>query len=323
MQKISLFILLVCMFGIGVDFTLAGQELTLYCGRSKPLVQPLIESFTQQTGIKVKLKDAKTAQLVLMLQAEGQHSPADLFWAQDAGALGTMANAGRFEKLPDWVAQRVPKRLRNPDGYWIATSGRARVLAFSPQRTVGQPWPSSVFDLVKPAYRGRVGWAPTNASFQSFVTAMRRSAGHQATRQWLEAMRRNGTSSYPKNRAIIEAIAAGQIDYGLPNHYYLMRFKVEDPQFPVDQAAFDPGDVGNLINVAGIGVLATTKNRPAALLFVEFLLCEQAQRYFSNQTFEYPVTDLVDQSAIAPELQLDDLEDLPGTLELLREVGLI
>jgi iron(III) transport system substrate-binding protein len=309
------------------------QSLTLYSGRGEALVQPLIDRFTTETGIRVAVRYGDTAQLAVLILEEGQASPADVFWAQDAGALGALVLAGRLRPLAAEVTESLPAIFASREGLWVATSGRARVLAYSPERTTDDPWPRSVFDLTDPRYRSRVAWAPTNGSFQAFVTAMRALHGEERARSWLEGLIANDVQAYRNNTTQIEAIAAGEVDYALVNNYYLLRFLAADPAYPVAQGFFDDGDVGNLVNVAGVGVIDTSRNAEAAERFAAFLLADEAQVYFTNQIFEYPVTPSVESDPAlvsfqdlleaSPDIDLDVLEDLERTLRLLREVGLL
>ncbi len=310
-----------------------GQTLTIYSGRGEALVQPLVERFTAETGIEVSVRYGGTAELAVLILEEGRASPADVFWGQDAGALGALSQAGRLLALPADLTAGLPGIFTSRGGFWIATSGRARVLAFSPAGSAPDPWPSSVFDLVDETYRGRVAWAPTNGSFQAFVTAMRVVHGEDLTETWLRGMIANDTQAYRNNTTQVEAIAAGEVDYALVNNYYLLRFLASDPDLSVAQSFFDDGDIGNLVNVAGAGIVVTSGNVDAAQRFLRFLLDEQAQRYFTDEVFEYPVTTDVTPDprlvsygellAASPDVDLDVLEDLEGTLELLREVGLL
>jgi iron(III) transport system substrate-binding protein len=311
----------------------AGGGIVVYSGRSQSLVAPVVQLFERESGIRVQVKYGNTAQLALALQEEGEATQADVFWAQDAGALGAVAEAGLFASLPADVAPSVPAIFRHGGGKWVATSGRARVLAYSSERAQVDALPRSVHDLTGERYRGRVGWAPANASFQSFVTALRAMEGEAAAEAWLRAMQENGAKAYDKNTAIIEAIVAGEVDFGLPNHYYLLRYKKADARYPVEQTFFAPGDAGNLVNVAGVGVLAVSKHPEAAQRFVRFLLSPAAQQYFASDVMEYPVTESVVPSAslvprdslerLAPAVDLNALDDLEGTLALLRKVGLL
>ena len=318
-------------------FTLAGmvyaESLTIYSGRSKSLVEPIIKQFEKETGIEVKVNYGGTTQLAAALLTEGDKSPAALFWAQDAGALGAVSKKAMFEKLPETILTQVPSDFRDADGFWVATSGRARVLAYSPERVKMEELPESVFDLTQPMWKGRVGWAPTNASFQAFVTSLRVQVGEEQTEAWLRGMKANGVKQYAKNTPIIEALAAGEIDLGLPNHYYLLRFKKGNSGFPVAQTFFKASDPGNLVNVAGIGLLKSTENKETALKFMEFLLSAKAQQYFTSDVFEYPVIEGVIPNAnllplsellqLAPTFNLNEMDNLEGTRDLLRRAEIL
>jgi iron(III) transport system substrate-binding protein len=309
------------------------QTLTIYSGRGEALVQPLVDRFTAETGIPVAVRYGGTAELAVLILEEGRASPADVFWGQDAGALGALSNAARLRALPERLTADLPGIYSSRGGLWIASSGRARVLAYSPERTAGDPWPASVFELTDERFRDRVAWAPTNGSFQAFVTAMRVVYGEAETEAWLRGMIANGVQSYRNNTTQIEAIAAGEVDYALVNHYYLLRFLANDPDYPVAQGFFADGDIGNLVNVAGAAVVNTSRNVEAAERFLAFLLSPEAQAYFTDEVYEYPVVPDVAANPLlatveallgaSPDVDLDVLEDLDGTLDLLREVGLL
>ena len=317
----------------GLAPTAWAQSLTVYAGRGEALVQPLVERFTAETGIRVNVRYGGTAELAVLILEEGRASPADVFWGQDAGALGALSLAGRLRPVPGELVAGLPAIYTSRDGMWVATSGRARVLAYSPARTADDAWPTSVFDLADPVYRGRVGWAPSNGSFQAFVTALRALHGDAATSDWLRAMMANGVQAYRNNTNLIEAVASGEIDYALTNNYYLLRYQATDPGYPVAQGFFADGDVGNLVNVAAAGIVDTTRNAAAAERFVAFLLGAESQAYFTDEVFEYPVDPAIAPNArlasfvallaASPDVDLDVLEDLEGTLELLRGVGLL
>ena len=302
-------------------------ELTVYSGRGESLVGPIIERFEELTGITVRVRYAGTAELAAAILEEGGRSPADVYYAQDAGALAALAENGALTQLPDDIIDRVSEQFADASGRWVATSGRARVLVYSPERVPNPP--DSVFDLVNEEWRGRVGWAPSNGSFQAFVTAMRQIHGDEATEQWLRGMIANDVREYPKNSPQVQAVGDGELDIGMVNHYYLFRFTAEDPNFPAANHFTDPGAAGGLINIAGVALLNASDNDENALAFVRFLLSEEGQTYFRDETSEYPVAAGVDARAElvplaelnAPSLALTSLSDLEGTLDLLREVG--
>jgi iron(III) transport system substrate-binding protein len=307
--------------------TAQSEPLVVYAGRSEELVQPLIDQFTAETGIEVEVRYAGSAELAAQILEEGDNSPADIFFAQDAGALGAVSKAALLKSLDQSIRDLVAPEYGAKDGSWIGVSGRVRVLSYNPDTVTELP--KSVFDLANPEYKGRVGIAPTNASFQAFVTAMRVIEGEAKTLAWLEAMKVNGVV-YEKNGAILDAVEAGEIDLGLINHYYWFakakEVGVENLKSKIAQ--FESQDVGNLRNVAGVGILS---DNPSAKIFVEYLLSEKGQRYFVEQTGEYPLVEGIDlveglvplSDIPAPEFDLNDLDALEATLELIRQAGLI
>lgn len=310
----------------------ASAQLTVYVGRGEAFAQPAIDRFSEDTGISVGVRYGSTAELAVLITEEGEASPADLFWAQDAGALGALDREGLLAPVPAETVAQVLPNLVHPELTWVAVSARSRVLAYSSTRVEASELPGSVFDLTDERYRGRVAWAPGNASFQSFITAMRTSHGEEAARAWLEGMIANDAQAYSNNRAQLDAIAAGEVDFGLVNNYYLPPRLVEDPDYPVAQTFFGNGDIGNLANVTGIGLLESSDNRDEALEFISYLLSAEAQNYFTDN-YEYPITTGVTPNAqlaseaefdlATPDVDLRSIFDLPGTLRLLSEVGLL
>jgi iron(III) transport system substrate-binding protein len=308
------------------------ETLTVYSGRSKTLVGPLLDRFAEETGIRIRVRYADTAELAATILEEGNNSPADVFFAQDAGALGALAAEGMLASLPQELLDRVPAPFRSPDGLWVGISGRARVVAYNTERVRPDELPDSILDFTDPKWRGRIGWAPTNGSFQAFVTALRVLKGDDVAREWLEGIKANDPKEYPNNTAAVQAVGAGEVDVAFVNHYYLFRFLAEEGEdFPVRNYYPKGGDPGALVNVAGVGVLITSDHRDLALRFIEFLLSPEAQQYFAEETFEYPLIegiaihpDLVPLSEIeSPTIDLSDLADLEGTLDLLRETGVL
>lgn len=310
----------------------AAGELVVYSGRSEELVAPLVEQFEAASGIDVAVRYGDTAELAATILEEGANAPADVYWAQDAGALGALAKAGRLAPLAAELLDRVPAQFRAKDGSWVGTSGRARVLVYNTEELTPADLPTELAGLTDPRWRGRIGWAPTNGSFQSFVTALRRVAGEEQARAWLKAMQANEPQAYESNAAIVEAVANGEVALGLVNHYYLYRFLAErGADLPVANHHFPGQDVGNLVNIAGAGVLDSAKHPEAAAAFIQFLLSDAAQAYFATETVEYPLAagakadarlPALDRIAI-PDIDLSDLDDLAGTLKLLQELGIL
>jgi iron(III) transport system substrate-binding protein len=303
------------------------DQLTIYSGREEELIGSLIDEIAEREDIEVEVRYGETPQLAATIREEGEDSPADVFFSQDAGALGALASEGLLVQLPQDVLGKVSARFRAEDGTWVGTSGRARVIAYG-EDVRRSDLPPSVLDLTDPEWEGRVAWAPTNGSFQAFVTGMRETLGEGRTRDWLEGMVANDTQAYEDNSAIRDAIAADEIDAGLINHYYVAEAKKEDPDYPVE-VYFPPNDIGSMINVAGVGILASSENNEEALLFVRDLLTPPSQRYLADGELEYPLVPGVKPDPSLrplsqvpdPGVNLSSIDNLEGTLKLLQETG--
>ena len=303
--------------------------LTVYSGRSESLVGPVIRQFEEATGVTVLVKYAGTPQLAATLLEEGDKTPADVFFAQDAGGLGAVEHM--LAPLPDDILGLVPEWARSSQGKWIGLSGRARAVVYNTEKLTEADLPDDILDFVDPKWKDRIGWPPTNASFQASITAMRLILGEDNTRQWLEGILANKPRAYKNNSATVQAVAAGEVDVGFVNHYYLFRFLAEEgPSFPARNYYPKYGGAGTIINVAGAGILSASNNVEAAQEFSRYLLSETAQSFFADTTFEYPLvpgipvhSGLVPLTELdTPDIDLGDLADLEETLKLLLEVGL-
>ena len=304
-------------------------SLVVYSGRSESLVGPIIEQFKEATGMDVQVKYGGTSALAATLQEEGSNSPADVFWAQDPGALGALSPM--FKPLPSDVTLAVPEWARDSDGRWVGVSGRARVIVYNTDLGEDE-LPKSVQELTDPKWKGRIGWPPTNASFRVMVTAMRHLWGEDETREWLEGMLANDVKVFPKNTPIVDAAGKGEIDLGLVNHYYLHRFLAEHgDEFGARNLFLKDGGPGSLVMVAGAGILNTSPNSANAEAFVRFLVSRVAQQYFAASTYEYPLIGGVTTHRLLPPIETLNgpgidfalLDDLAGTETLLRDTGVI
>lgn len=307
------------------------QELVIYSGRNERLIGELIKEFESQTNARVQVRYGDTAELASAILEEGPNSPADVFFGQDGGALGALQRAGRTAEIPNSLLNQVDSAFRSPEGQWVGISGRVRTVDYNTNLVKAADLPSSIFGFTDPKWRGKIGWAPTNGSFQSFVTAMRVIEGDDRAKEWLQGIRANNPKDYPNNTSIVEALTRGEIGLGFVNHYYLERIKQENPNVPVEHHFTE--DVGSLVNVAGAAILNTANHPNIAQRFVEFLLSADSQNYFANRTFEYPLV-----SGIPPQgnlksldtigelnqkIDLSRLDDLENTLKMLQEVGII
>ena len=309
------------------------NTLTIYSGRSQSLVHPVLEAFVEESGIDIEIKYSGSTAIASTIFEEGENTPADVVFLQDPGSLGSLADAGLLSELPEEILDKVSPSFRSPAGQWVGTSGRARTVVYNTSTIDPETdLPESILDFTNPEWRGRVGWAPRNASFQAFVTAFRVKWGEEAARAWLEGINANDPTDYPNNITTVAAVARGEVDVGFVNHYYLQRFLEEEgEEFGARNHFLGGGDPGALVLVAGAGIIKDIENRKAAEQFLEYLLSDVAQTYFSETTKEYPLIAGVDpegelpslSSLEPPDVDLGALTDLQGTLSLLRDLGII
>ena len=307
-------------------------SLVVYSGRSEDLVAPLLAKFTTQTGIPVEVRYGDSAELAAQLVEEGERSPADIYFGQDAGALGALDAAGMCAPLPESLIGAVPAEYQSTNGTWTGVTGRARVIAYDPRQVSAEEVPTSVLELTDPRWKGQVAIAPTNGSFQAFVTAMRVAIGDDATREWLQGMVENDARIYEKNSLIRDAVDSGEVQLGLINHYYWYQKAAEAGEDAMNvQLSFPaPGDPGALVNIAGACVIPSAQNADNADALLTWMLTPDVQEWFVTQTYEYPLVAGVKvpeglpalETLKGPDISLAQLGDLPGTLQMLQEVGL-
>ena len=316
----------------GTDEGEGTGTVTVYSGRDEEFVGPLFEQFESDTGIELEVRYGDSAELAATILEEGDASPADVFLSQDAGSLGAVAAEGLFAEIPDEILERVDERFRSTEGTWVGTSGRGRVAAYNVDAVDDAELPDSILGFTDPAWKGRIGFPPTNSSFQAFVAAMIELEGEEATRTFLEGLVENEPELYEDNGTTVRAIAAGDIDVGFVNHYYIYEVAAEEGDIPVANHFFADGDPGALVNSAGAGILGTSANPNGAERLVDYLTGEEGQTYFAEETWEYPVVSGYEPSVdLVPLADLEspdvDLSDLAGTIEpaldLLAEVGLL
>jgi iron(III) transport system substrate-binding protein len=309
----------------------AAEPLTIYSARREELVAPIIRQFSEDTGIAVEVRYGNLAEMVVTILEEGENSPADVFFAQDASGLGALARAERLLPLSAGLLDRVPPQFRARDDTWVGISGRARTLIYNTDLVEPDELPASLLDLTDERWRGMVGWAPTNGPFQGQVTAIRVLLGDDIAQAWLEGMLANDVVTYPENTAVVQAVIDGEVAMGLVNHYYVSEFRAEVPDIPAENHYFEAGDAGALVNVAAAGILDSSDQPELAEAFIEYLLSEPAQIYFATETYEYPlIGDVAPIEGLRPlddlappDIDLSSLEDLEGTLALMQAVGVL
>jgi iron(III) transport system substrate-binding protein len=313
------------------DTTTASTDtrLTIYSGRSEELVKDLFTAFTAETGITVDARYGDSGEMAALLMTEGSASPADVFFSQDAGALGAVEEM--FAELPAQNLSAVDSQYSATSGKWVGVTGRVRVVVYNP--ALAPTPPNTIDGLLDPQWSGKIGFAPTNASWQSFVTALRVLRGEAAAEKWLTAFAKNKPVPYEKNSVVRDAVNSGEVALGLTNHYYLLeKIAAEGASAVVAKNHyFTNGDIGGLVNVAGVGMLQSSKNQKSTLALINYLLSPAGQDYFAQKSYEYPlvagITQYAELPALAdlnsPNIDLSDLKSIALTQEMLEEVGLL
>ena len=315
----------------GPDLT--GRSITVYSGRNESLIGPLLDSFGEATGADVNVRFGNSTDLALLIEAEGASTPADVFISQSPGAIEYLGTRGLLDRLPDELIDLVPEAYRSDDGDWTGLSVRRRVLAYNTDLVSEEELPSSVFDLTDSKYAGRVGIAPANSSFQDFVTLMRTSVGDERTLEWLAGMAGNRSLVYATNSAIVDAVVRGEVDMGLVNHYYMLRYLDENPDASGANHYFSDEDYGSAVLVTGVGIVGKeTSDSVVNQAFIRFLLSDAAQNYYFSQTREYPVKVgytlpegllPLPSAGDALTVRFDKLADgLSGTQDLIERSGI-
>lgn len=304
--------------------------LTLYSGRNEEMIGDIISRYEEESGVDVVVNYGGSAEMAATILEEGDRARADVFLAQDASTLGFLEQQGVLAELPGELTERVSSEYRSSNGRWVGITGRARVLAYNTAELTPDALPANLQELTTEPWRGRVGWAPENASFQSFVATMIALEGEEATREWLTAMQANEPRAYPSNTPMVTAIGRGEIDVGLTNHYYLYRLRAENgDDFPVENHYFRSGDAASFVNVTGAAVLETSENAEAAHAFIEWMLTAENQATIVAETYEFPLVEGAESpiglpaanSLNNPTLDLGDIDDLATTVQALRQTG--
>ncbi|MBA2725047.1 MAG: extracellular solute-binding protein [Actinobacteria bacterium] len=308
------------------------EALTIYSGRDEALVGPLLERFAEEKDVDIDVRYGDSAELALLIEEEGEASPADVYFSQSPGAVEYLAAADRLAPLEQAILDKVPEDFRGSGEDWVGVTARERVIVYNEELVAPEDLPDSVLDLPETGFADQVGLAPANGSFQDFVTAMRQTEGEDVAREWLEGMASAGAPTFPDNNSIVDAVSRGEIPMGLVNHYYNFRFLEDDPSLPSRNGSFAPGDIGNLLIASPIAILRSTDQESDAQALISFLLNDESMAFFAEETFEYPLVE-----GVEPSSQLEPLDQLPspqfniqdlggglqGTVEMIEQSGLL
>ena len=308
-------------------------ELTVYSGRSKGLVEPLlthIDDRYDEVDLTVRFADPNA--LTNQLLEAGADTRADVFYSVHApGTLGALLEADLTRPLSSETTDMVGARYRSGED-WTGVSGRVRSVPYNTEQLDPGVIPASIYEFPDvERFRGDFGWDPVIPSFQASITAMRVIDGEETTREWLEAMLELNPTAYSGGFSTCKSIADGEVSVGLTNHYHPRRVALSRDDPPLGRT-FTRDDPGTVFNVAGSAVLEAADDPALAEAFVRHLLSGEAQEYFAMaQTTEYPVVEAIppheslpSRTELAPpDVDFADLRDLEGTVELLKEYGLV
>ncbi len=274
------------------------QVVTIYSSRNEQLIKPLLDKYTEATGVKIELVTDKTGPLMARLEAEGQNTPADMLLTVDAGNLWQAAQQGLLQPVASTVLEsNVPTKYRDPKGQWTGLSLRARTIFYDPSKVDANQL-STYADLADPKWKGKLCLRTSNAVYnQSLVASMIENLGAEKTeeiiRGWVDNL---ATDVFSNDTSMLEAIAAGQCEVGIANSYYYGRVLDEKPDFPVQIFWANQGTTGTHVNISGAGVVANSDNPDGALKLMEWLSSDEAQGIYASADKEYPVKEGIDES---------------------------
>jgi len=296
---ISSAVLLLMLFSLPLYASQNAQEVNLYSARKEALIKPIVDKFSEQTGIKVNLITGKADALLQRIKSEGKNTHADVFITTDAGRLYRAKSADALQPVKsDILNNAIPENLRDPDSYWFGLSMRARPVFYV--KGVINPEELSTYEaLADSKFKNRICIRSSNNIYnQSLVASMLAADGQDKTQQWANDFVKNFARK-PKggDRDQIKGAASGQCDIAIANTYYFGKMlsgkKTDQKKAAEAMAIFWPNqsDRGVHVNVSGAGVTKYANNKANAQKLIEFLATKEAQRWYADANFEYPVRE--------------------------------
>ncbi|MEA2265519.1 MAG: iron(III) transport system substrate-binding protein [Solirubrobacteraceae bacterium] len=308
-------------------------SITVYSGQHQQTATTLTNDFRARTGISVNLRSSDEAALANQILHEGGDSPADVFYAENPPALTVLSHQGLLAPTDPTTLAKVPTRYDSPRRDWVGVSARSAVLVYNTGEVTTAALPASLTDLAGPAWKGRIGFAPTETDFQPLIAALVKLRGQAAAKSWLDGLKSNG-KVYDDNETLVAAVNRGDVAAGLIDHYYWYRLRDEVGAAKVRSALhyFAPADPGALVDVSGAAVLKSSHHAAAAQRFLAYLVSPPAQEIIArSESYEYPLGSGVTTAKPLrpfselrpPAVGIDDLGDGRASLMLLQQVGLI
>jgi iron(III) transport system substrate-binding protein len=319
---------------LGTASAAHAASLTLYSAQHEQVVDMLTKDFEKETGISVKVRNGEGPALAAQLVAEGNATPADVYFTENSPELVLLGEKGLLAKVDASTLSATPARFNPPQGDWVGVLARENVLVYNTTKIQPAQLPPSLIDLAKPEWRGKVGIAPSDADFLPLVSAVLAEKGEAATLAWLKGLKAN-SQIFDDDEGVVAAVNRGAVATGVINSYYWARLHAELGDKGTRSAVyhFGNGDVGGLINVSGAAVLKASHNNEAAQKFLAYLVSDRAQKLIADShiSFEYPLRAGVAPDPILkpfnelapPSLTLQQLGDDSQAGKLLRQAGLL
>jgi len=308
--------------------------LTLYSAQHHQMVDVLTQAFTKQTGIQVRVHSGEAPEIANQIAQEGAQSPADVYFTENSPELTLLDEKGLLAKIDPSTLAQVPAKYSAADGDWVGVLARENVLAFNPSMIQESQLPSSLLDLAKPEWKGKVAIAPSDADFLPLVEAVVALKGKPAALDWLKGLKQNA-QIFDDDEGVVAAVDRGSVATGIINNYYWARLRTEEGAAKMHSQIhhFANGEVGALVNVSGAAVLRSSKHPEAAQRFLAFLVSKPVQEMLgkSDIDFEYPLANGVAPNPLLkpfdqlqpPQISMAQLGDDQEAAELLRQAGLI
>jgi len=328
-------VLAVGLAGLGLAADPArAATLTLYSAQHPQVDAMLTAEFTKETGIKVLVREGEGPDIAAQILQEGADSPADVFLTENSPELNLLDEKGLLAPVDPATLQQVPAQYSAADGSWLGVLARENVLAYNPALIPETALPDSLLDLAKPEWKGKLGFAPSDADFLPLVSAVIKQYGKTEALAWLNGLKANGTV-YQDDEGAVAAVARGSVAVAIINNYYWYRLETDLGPEKIDSRIyhFKDGDIGGLINISGAAVLKSSKNPAAAQRFLAFLVSPKAQSMLgkSDIDYEYPLRPGVPPNAKLtpfkdlqpPAINVSQLGDDQAAGALLQQAGLI
>jgi iron(III) transport system substrate-binding protein len=308
--------------------------LTLYSAQHHQMVDLLTQAFTKQTGIQVRVHSGEAPEIANQIAQEGAQSPADVYFTENSPELTLLDEKGLLAKVDPSTLEQVPAKYSAADGDWVGVLARENVLAFNPSMIQESQLPASLMDLAKPAWKGKVAIAPSDADFLPLVEAVVALKGKPAALDWLKGLKQNA-QIFDDDEGVVAAVDRGSVATGIINNYYWARLRTEEGAAKMHSQIhhFANGDIGALVNVSGAAVLRSSKHPREAQQFLAFLVSKPVQEMLgkSDIDFEYPLAKGVAPNPLLkpfdqlqpPKITMAQLGDDQEAAQLLRQAGLI